>query len=40
MTANAFAADKIKAADAGMNAHTSKPINFPELVSTILSLLD
>ena len=40
MTANAFAADKIKASEAGMNAHTAKPINFPELVSTILSLLE
>ena len=35
MTANAFAEDKLKAMEAGMNAHTAKPINFPVLVSEI-----
>ena len=35
MTANAFAEDKIKAIQSGMNSHTSKPINFPELINEI-----
>lgn len=39
MTANAFAEDKIKAMEAGMNAHTAKPINFPLLVGEISALL-
>ncbi len=40
MTANAFAEDKIKAVEAGMNAHTAKPIHFPTLVSEIVGLLN
>ncbi len=40
MTANAFAEDKIKAIDAGMNAHTSKPIHFPSLVAEITKYLN
>ena len=40
MTANAFAEDKIKAIESGMNAHTSKPINFPVLVSEITKILN
>ena len=39
MTANAYAEDKIKAMEAGMDAHTAKPIDYPELVSVITSLL-
>ena len=40
MTANAFDEDKIKAMEAGFNAHTSKPIDFPVLVSEIKRLLN
>lgn len=40
MTANAFDEDKIKAMEAGFNAHTSKPIDFPTLVSEIKRLLE
>ncbi len=39
MTANAFDEDKIKAIEAGFNAHTTKPIDFPVLVSEIKRLL-
>ena len=39
MTANAFDEDKIKAIEAGFNAHTSKPVDFPVLVSEIRRLL-
>ena len=35
MTANAFAEDKKKTMEAGMNAHLSKPLNVPELMETI-----
>ncbi|MCQ2451459.1 MAG: ATP-binding protein [Clostridia bacterium] len=40
MTANAFDEDKIKAIEAGFDAHTSKPIDFPLLVSEIRRLLN
>ena len=39
MTANAFDEDRIKAIEAGFNAHASKPINFPALVSEIKRLI-
>ncbi len=35
MTANAFAEDREKALQAGMNAHLSKPINAKELIETL-----
>ena len=35
MTANAFAEDKRKTMEAGMDAHLSKPIKVPELMDTI-----
>ena len=35
MTANAFKEDAQKCMEAGMNAHLAKPINIPELISTI-----
>ena len=35
MTANAFAEDKKKTMEAGMNAHLSKPLNVLELMDTI-----
>ena len=35
MTANAFAEDKRKTMEAGMNAYLSKPLNVPELMDTI-----
>ena len=35
MTANAFAEDKRKTMEAGMDAHLSKPLNVPELMETI-----
>ena len=35
ITANAFAEDKRKTMEAGMDAHLSKPINVPELMDTI-----
>ncbi len=40
MTANAFAEDKIKAIQSGMNSHTSKPVNFPELVAEITKFIN
>ena len=38
MTANAFAEDRIKSLDAGMNAHISKPIDIKLLINTIAGL--
>ena len=35
MTANAFAEDKRKTMEAGMDAHLSKPLNVQELMDTI-----
>ena len=35
MTANAFAEDKRKTMEAGMDAHLSKPLNVLELMDTI-----
>ena len=40
MTANAFAEDKKKTKEAGMNAHLSKPLNVPELMDTIRKFCD
>ena len=39
MTANAFAEDKEKAFEVGMNGYLSKPINVPELLDTIGNIL-
>ena len=39
MTANVFAEDKLKAMNAGMNGHVSKPINISELFTTLKSIL-
>ncbi len=39
MTANAYEEDKKHAAECGMNAHLSKPINIPEMISTIKEFL-
>ena len=39
MTANAFAEDREKALQAGMNAHLSKPINAKELIETLYAFL-
>ena len=39
MTANAFAEDRIKAANAGMNDHLSKPLDTEKLMRTIARLL-
>ena len=39
MTANAFAEDKIRSLEAGMNAHTAKPIDFSVLIAEITRLL-
>lgn len=38
MSANAFADDKRRSREAGMDAHIAKPFNFDELVQTISSL--
>ena len=38
--ANAFAEDKRKTMEAGMNAHLSKPLNVPELMDTIRKFCD
>ena len=38
MTANAFAEDKIRAAEAGMDAHVSKPLDMGLLVETVARL--
>lgn len=40
MTANAFAEDKKKTMEAGMNAHLSKPLNVPDLMDTIRKFCD
>ena len=40
MPANAFAEDKRKTMEAGMNAHLSKPLNVPELMDTIRKFCD
>lgn len=40
MTANAFAEDKIKSLDAGMNAHISKPIDMELLINTIAGMTE
>ncbi len=39
MTANAFAEDKKRALDVGMNAHIAKPIDLPTLEKTMAGLL-
>ena len=39
MTANAFAEDRKKAFDAGMNGHIAKPIDMEKLGAVILSVL-
>lgn len=39
MTANAFAEDRKKAFDAGMNGHIAKPIDIEKLGAVILSAL-
>ena len=38
MTANAFAEDRIKSKEAGMNEHVSKPIDMKLLVKIIAEL--
>ena len=40
MTANAFAEDRKRALDAGMNGHIAKPIDIEKLVAVILSVLN
>ena len=39
LSANAFAEDKMKSMEAGMNAHIAKPIDVPELLKTLSELL-
>ena len=39
MTANAFAEDKKRAFDAGMNGHIAKPIDIEQLGAVILAVL-
>ena len=39
LTANTFEEDKKKALEAGMNAHLAKPVEIPELVKTLSSLI-
>ena len=39
MTANAFAEDRQKALDAGMNDHITKPIDVPKLMETLYRIL-
>ena len=39
MTANAFAEDRKRAFDAGMNGHIAKPIDVEKLGAVILSVL-
>lgn len=39
MTANAFAEDRQKAFDAGMNGHVAKPIDIPMLMKTLKEIL-
>ena len=40
MTANAFAEDRKRALDDGMNGHIAKPIDIEKLEEIILSLLN
>ena len=40
MTANAFAEDRLKAKDAGMDEHIAKPVDVKRLVKVIYELLD
>ena len=40
MTANAFAEDRKRAFDAGMNGHIAKPIDIEKLGTVILSVLN
>ena len=40
MTANAFAEDRKRAFDAGMNGHIAKPIDIEKLGAVILSVLN
>ena len=40
VTANAFAEDIALTTEAGMNAHVSKPIDFPVLYSTLEELME
>ena len=40
MTANAFAEDRLKAKDAGMDEHISKPVDVKRLVKVIYELVD
>ena len=40
MTANAFAEDVRAAADAGMNAHLSKPLDVEKMWSTLRGVLE
>lgn len=39
MTANAFAEDRKKALDAGMNGHVAKPIDVKKLTDTLRKVL-
>ena len=39
MTANAFAEDKVRALETGMNGHISKPIDLNELFTTLDKVL-
>lgn len=39
MTANAFTEDKIKAKEAGMDEHISKPLNQEQLVEVVARLI-
>ena len=40
MTANAFAEDRLKAKDAGMDEHIAKPVDVKRLVKVIYELVD
>ena len=40
MTANAFAEDRKRAFDAGMNGHIAKPIDMEKLRAVIISVLN
>ena len=39
MTANAFTDDKMKAKEAGMDAHIAKPLNREVLVETVFKVI-
>ena len=39
MTANAFVEDIQAAKDAGMNSHIAKPIDIPQMISTLTEVL-